>query len=138
MSKESIRGFFDEIGETVERAVSDSKTAHEESLRDEGREAQRQEDLIAVTELLLDLNTKDGRIYELLRKYFYVNSVDEISEFLLKAKIKKKRKDLSDLFDSREDYLKFLKGNNLNNLLRSNPKLLELPAEKLKKQIENK
>ncbi len=138
MSKEGFTDFFNEVGDNVKQAFADAKATHEEDLRKEGREDQRQEDLIAVTELLLDLNTKDGRIYELLRKYFKVNSVDEIQEYLLNVKIKEKRKALSELFDTYEDYKEFARANHLTLLFKENPQLLDLPAEKLKKQLETK
>ncbi len=91
-----IKKFGSFIKESMKEGLENSKREIYNEGFHTGKDAQRRSDLISTIDAFLELNVKDGEIYKLLNKYFYVDSIDEVNELLLIGKQRKTRNDYMD------------------------------------------
>lgn len=102
---------------------------------------QKKMDVQAAVRAFVELKVKDQEIYQLLSKYFGVDSISEVNEYLFHAKKPRQIKALRQLCERQgmqmEQFRTYAKQHKLEERLKENPKLLELTPEKLKDLLDN-
>ncbi len=102
---------------------------------------QRENDIIEVIIMLSDMEKKDEELYEILSKYWNIDSRREASEYISigrhvewpyrRLKEYLKSEGLSSL-----EMIKYMKDNDVRKKLSNNSLLCELPEKKLKSEID--
>lgn len=133
------------LANTALYAVVEAKQHHEDDLFNEGydigRTSQRKRDVEAAVMAFLDLKVKELDIYNILSKYFGVDSISEASEFLKTAK-KVKCYDAfceyckRNIGMTRKEYLEYVDGHNLEEQVDNDERLLDMSPEKLKAYLD--
>lgn len=119
----------DSIVDCIEQKCQE-EVAHEKKL-------QRENDIIAAIMGFIDLKASDMNILELLQKHYKVDSISEGKKYIIDARSFYQLKKLKDYLGiSDETWMRYRNEHKLLDKLQSDPKLLEMPVEKLKLYIE--
>lgn len=98
---------------------------------------QRESDIIATIMGFIDLKASDMNILELLQKHYGIDSVSEGKKYILDARSFYQCDKLKNYLGiSGLTWMRYKHEHELLEQLKSNPKLLEMPVEKLKSYIE--
>ena len=112
----------------------------EQQCREEVAQAkmmQREGDIIVAIMGFIDLKASDMNILELLQKHYGIDSVSEGKKYILDARSFYQCDKLKAYLGiSGATWVRYKHEHELLEQLKSNPKLLELPVEKLKSYIE--
>ena len=101
------------------------------------KEMQRESDILAAIMGFVDLKASDMTILELLQKYFGIDSISEGKQYIIDARIYYQCSKLKDYLGlSGPDWLRYKNEYAVLSKLKNNPKLLEMPVEKLITKIE--
>lgn len=122
----------DSMNEVVNRRVD------EEILAAQQRQYER--DVYSAVCSFLELKLSDAEIYQLLAKYFKMDSITEASEYVRDAKISRQIVKLREYLNQKHsgsfDFRQYAENYRLEEKLKNNPKLLDISAEKLRAAIE--
>lgn len=101
----------------------------------DARESQFRRDIKNTIMSYLELKVKDDAIMRLLAKYFHVTTIDEATGYIAKAKIRYSMRELEVYLKAQhmsdEEIDDFFGRHRVYQILKEDPKLLSLPAEKL-------
>lgn len=101
------------------------------------KEWQRKNDIIAAIMGFIDLKASDMNILELLEKHYGIDSVSEGKKYIFDARsFYQCNKLKAYLGISGATWVRYKNEHKLLDKLKSNPKLLQMPVEKLKSYIE--
>lgn len=140
---ESIKEYMGEMGTFLKE---EGRNQIEEFIRKEckiAKDNQRYNDIITSLIALCDVGVKEDDLYELLSKFWNIDSRSEATEYIniarhlewpyirLKSFLKK---------NGNDNYMivKYMKEHNVRKKLENNSKLCELPDEKLKLEVEKR
>lgn len=150
MSKKTVIEKVSEAGdwllETAADSIKDAKMRREDALYDEGynegRNKQKEKDVIAAVEAFLELKIKEQEIYRLLSDYFDVDSVSEVTALLKAAKKRRQIKALKSYCESKgmtfQEFREYAREHRLSEKLDADESLLEIKPDKLKTIVEKK
>lgn len=104
------------------------------------KERQKATDIKAAILSFIDLKVDEATMYRLLQKHFKVDSISEVTEYIHAAKLTSQ---IIHLREYQENsgmtagvFRQYAKDHQLEEKLKANPKLLDMPPEKLKVYIE--
>lgn len=139
ISKLKIAGVF-----LKDTAVSALQESVDEIVFDEKRNAkeqQRKKDIITVLMVLSELNVKKDDMYDLLYRYWQIDSRSEATEFIrigctVEYPFRQLRDYLLNNGYSYNEMRNFMENNRVREKLENNPELAKMPIEKLKSEME--
>lgn len=141
IDNETVKEFMVKAGlvfkEGAEKAIKDFIYIECEKAANE----QRYNDIIISIEALSDVGVKEAELYHLLSKFWNVESLSEATEYInigrhLEWPYKQLRIYLKNIGYDNLEIVKYTQKYDVRKKLQNNPKLCELPDEKLKSAIE--
>lgn len=110
--------------------------------KESAKERQRSSDIKAAVLSFIDLKTDEATMYRLLQKHFKVDSISEATEYIHAAKFSSQIICLREYQEKNgmtaRAFWQYVKDYQLEEKLKTNPKLLDMSPEKLKAYIEKK
>lgn len=101
---------------------------------------QRERDIKAALMGFIELKANDSTMFQLLQRYFHVESISEATIYIQNAKVTAQIKALRELLTKQgmglNEFRQYSLNIKLEEKLRSNPKLLDMTAEKLKAYLD--
>lgn len=129
-------------GDILRDAGRDVLNGYERDAYEKGRDDQRDLDIRAAIKAILDAKQNNTTLPDLLNAYFDVESISDANQYITDAKVDYQYAALKTFCMkqgmSRSEFLEYADHYSLNEKLETNPKLLDIPVEKLKAAIEKK
>lgn len=104
------------------------------------KQHQQKQDIYRATCAFVELKQSDSDIYELLNKHFKVAEIAEAKAYIKRARVHTQIIALREYCENHgmktSDFRQYAIDHKLEEKLNSNPKFLDMPAEKLKAAIE--
>lgn len=135
-----LNGLLNEAKEIARDSINEvvNKRVDEEIVDAQHRQYER--DVFCAVCSFLEIKVSDTEIYRLLATHFKMDSITEASEYIRKAKVHCQIINLREHLERQNpnsfNFRQYAEDHRLEEKLRTNPRLLELSAEKLRVAIE--